>query len=474
MSEYLDRMVGRTLGLLPTLRPRPRSRFEPSAWTGTDVLESAVEQDATGQAQGPTWSDPGRPADRSGPRQSAIPAAAAPLGQDGDRDDGGPWPDSPRRADTAHAGTAANWSPWPRPQGGSTSPDAVEAVPVRAPAGDIAVPGVSSSLTDLRGRPGPTPHPDGARTPSVRRAMAGGAGPPLPAGPSRSRFGEGTDSGRGDVRSPRDTTVAAAPRSTASGPRRAGGVVEHGSPAADTPSAFVHRRETAGRGPVVPIGPAEAAVDAPSATGPAAQEVAAEPARIAQSAAIRQPGSRSSASPGAPEVWTDDVPPTPDRLPIRGGAPASGPTASLGAAFAPPGLLEAVANLVPMAAARGAPPTHVGPPPVPRAGQRPGSGDSRPGAEVPAPAPTAPTAQPAAAPAATPGPPVAAPAHRSSGEHPTEGRTPDAPAPRVTVTIGRVEVRTPPVPPPVAPDPYPRPRQLSLDAYLGRRNSWPR
>jgi hypothetical protein len=46
------------------------------------------------------------------------------------------------------------------------------------------------------------------------------------------------------------------------------------------------------------------------------------------------------------------------------------------------------------------------------------------------------------------------------------------PPPVVNVTIGRVEVRQPPLPPPVPPPARSSgPRPLSLDEYLERRNS---
>jgi hypothetical protein len=305
--------------------------------------------------------------------------------------------------------------------------------------------------------PDPLPGPGQARAPEVPPTVAGPKPPEDERAPDLFGIREPTQRSSGDQPpahlTPPRTHAAAATRArppsaaapavsrTARGPgaRPAADLPETEGPAAalrPQPAAPMPDRSP-GRAPAEPAGPAGVLAIRHQPSPPAG----------------RQPARRASTSPGEPS-------PVPLRAPIakvpvpvaRRGTPSSpaevGPpvwSGSPGAAEPstrpdPPTIGRHSALAIPSAAAR---PTRAADPPT----------------DLPT------------DPSAALGPVVAAPTGKARRYSPRPDVVPAPPV--VNVTIGRVEVRPPPVPLPAPPAAVPGPQPLSLAEYLERRSRGP-
>jgi hypothetical protein len=438
MSGYVDRLVGRTLGLVPTLRPRPRSRYEPAPSDGAGLAELLRERDAA------VWSEewnasPGTPAgergtaDRTthtGPVAAHVPAStgSAPTG----RRHGGTSGEPAVAAATPPA-TVSSVLGDGRTGGPDSVPPALVPVPVDGMAPGDATP-TAVRAPPKSGRPTDTADPDAPPIvgspglPRTRRLTGASleengpvrqaiAPPPPGSVPFTGVRPAGSDSSTGDPLQPRLDPRSGRAAGVTSVPRTAD---RHAVPLAD-PAA----------GPAALIG----AVLPGGASGPATVVGSVVPGDGSDAADLA-PGTEGTGS-GVPAAGE---PPTPiahgrwegaarqvvvGRPRLSGpGADAAGPGDDVGPEPGGPGIRSDVAT----------------------ASVRTAAGVER-----------------------EPGTAVAG--HRDAGARPAAAAATEPPAPTVTVTIGRIEVRPPPTPPPVTADPDPGPRQLSLEAYLEHRNS---
>jgi hypothetical protein len=428
MTGYLDRLIGRTLGLVPTLQPRPRSRFEPTAAGDAGVLESLIERDATGghphrddavpEVVAPEHLERGA---RSGNAIEANPMLGA--GQPDSRAPGHTQPAIGRGSATddepAEAGPIGV-APGEEPGGERVNPRAVPTVP-------------AVNVLDGVGAADAVPRPGTLGEPRQRPALldldraepAGGR-----TSPSRTSTHVGSPP---DERG--ETLHRAVDQPSRLRPGSADQVAVQRSPALDVSHAIAApaARRDADRTAVRSLDRAASvpdhvvrAVPSDSAdrSGPASPEQSA--ARVTAAVAT----AAESVDRFVPDQPGTGRPGTTGRLSVPGPvirAEAPGADTAPG----PPARSSGAARAV-RTAARAAP-----------------AGTAAPNA-------------------------VLAPADAVGGQpaaraFPVRGEAVSALPPQVTVTIGRVVVQSPPPPPPPsAPDPGPS--QLSLEAYLDRRN----
>jgi hypothetical protein len=438
MTGYLDRLIGRTLGLVPTLQPRPRSRFEPAAAGDAGVLESVSERDAAGghphrddalsvipppeQAEGGARSGDGITANRA--LRAGSPASRAPgetrpaIARVGAADD--------RPAEAGPIGVASE-----DPGGERVNPGTVPSVPAVNLLRGVGPADAVSRLGTLGERwQRPALHdpvgaePAGGRTPESRSSTPVGARP---------------DEGRDIVRRAVDQPSRLRPGSVdqaAVQPSPATGM----SHAVAAPAA----RRDAGRTAVRSLDRAASGPDHVVRGGPSDSADRSGPARPEQSAA------RVTAAVATAAESVDQF--VPDQ-------PGTGRPVATGRLSVPGPAAHAAAPGVDIVAA----------PPARSSGRAPTrSSGPTPSGRTAAGAVSAGTAAPNA---------VLAPADAVDGQpavraFPVRGEPVSALPPQVTVTIGRVVVQSPPPPPPPPPPsaPDPGPSQLSLEAYLDRRN----
>ena len=378
MSGYLDHLVDRTLGVVATLQPRPRSRFEPGPVGGLEV------EPTLGWTEPPTagWMEPS-------PGRGTVPEPTA----------------APPRS-TAQERRARRPGAAPATQDPRVTPDR---------------PGVPDGS-------GP---PDASRSGDLRQL---GHHPP------------DRDQGMTDDRHAAGQAQLV-DRDT--GRHAAAAGVPSGSPRRDDPGPGQTVEPAPTAAPPLPTPEWRAVADPPVPTPGLPRRITVDPWPPAgaerPTAASPTPAARPSGQTAEVEDGRADVPEgsnateVPVHRPMGFPAEPETPTAS--------GMLD-VGRRAP-ADRLTAPPAAAAPP----AAQPPAA---EPLEELTARAgPAARTRRPAVAGRATPGTPARPPA-----------------PPKVTVTIGRVEIRPPAVPPP-APEPPAGPQPLSLDEYLDRRGGPP-
>ena len=173
MTGFLGVLAGRSLGLLPVLRPRPPSRFEPRpaappGWDDFAGPEGSTEAGADADRSAEARSDP--TADRARVPGGDVPASST----------AGQAPDAVRSA----GWSAAAW-PYPPPPGSARPPAAAA---VGASARVTGLPGLPVAPLST-GRPGSTAGPDGpGQVPGGPDAFEGAPGGPgafevVPGGP---------------------------------------------------------------------------------------------------------------------------------------------------------------------------------------------------------------------------------------------------------------------------------------------------
>jgi hypothetical protein len=458
MSGYLGHLVDRALGVVPVLRPRPRTLFEPAPVAPAGLEELALERPAPslkayrptparGTPDRPGHTGAGTAADLPG-RYGATDPVRSGLAGDGVT--------SHRDVPSARMARATD-----REATRSTNPE-----PLRAP--DLVPP-------DAGLGPGPTHHAAPTAT-SGTHGSAVTATTPADQEPARRNPTSGPDPGS-PVHS-RASTARGAPASTATGttgvhpePTTGPGAAGAPSPAADGlppgPATIgidaLQIAGTTGVHPEPTTGPGAAGAPSPAADRPppglATRPTRTDPGPVPPAAASGDTsGSAVAMTTQAQHLLTADGPG------IGGTNPAT--------TGYPPGSAISPAGGVPEAATAG---------PARAAGLRGAglTGAALRGAVLAVGQPAASDGSRAALPAVSetgdfpvrPATPATTGLDRTDRAIPS--RVPGMPgegAPTVTVHIGRVEIRTPPQPPPPA-EPEPGPQQLSLEAYLERRNS---
>jgi hypothetical protein len=423
MNGYLGLLAERTLGVMPTLRPRPRSLFEP-----------ALDSVALEEAAAPLLESPP-------PNRPSVPAATGPARSGTDHIDDPPEliagaPDGLAATITTPADEDRAGAPHPAFGGDPAAPAVGDVDADRGPTASIGLAGFADrSATHLP----PTSATGPPRTGDVVIPdgwVASAASPrPIPTIGHGDRPGQ---SGTDDPAGLPGSIVSAAP---AAGRMDEPGVVATGLPGRVASVAPVAGRseELGQASPGLPAGlPGRVASAMPASGRMDEPDVVATglPGRAA-----------ASAMPASGRMDEPDVVAT--GLPGRAAASAM---AAAGRSEEPgqasPGLLAGLpGRAAPATATTGT--TDEPDPSLTRA-----SGDTQ---------PTGPGT-------AVTG--VGKPAAAGSAWLPVRSRlvgTPGGETPTVTVHIGRVEVRRLPPPPPPASTPEPGPQPLTLEAYLDRR-----
>jgi len=481
MSDYLGRLADRTFGVVPVLRPRPTTLFEPAPIPPAGLEEVAIDRAAPSlEARRP----PGPPSSVDRLVRTEV-ALAAHL-----------------------TGRHEAWDPvQPRPAGDSATsrPDPTSVRTARATDRE-ATPG--PARLDASVSPGPTQQPSGA----VTDGTPGSAVPVTPTA-DQERVGEHSTDVRGighpissmSEASGADAIEVAGTADSDRGGRTGRDAVATGGPGRGTPvhpaaasASGAHAVEVAGtvdgdRGPTTGI---DADATGPGRRTPVHSTSGASGAHAVEVAVPdRAGGGRTpeAAADNGVHAFTVTSAIVANEAPTTGVAGEPDPSGTLPArrAVAAPnrtGLTE-IPGGPPSRGTRGSAVTG-----TTEVQRRPSAGTEGAGAADSATIRRPPlsttdparsfteatdrdTTRPGHAGSAArelrvlPGTRAATGTNRADRLVPSDlNGSASEPAPTVTVHIGRVEVHTPPQPPP-AQEPEPGPQQLSLEAYLDRRNS---